>query len=207
MSSRVAWVVSALLCISACTRPQAAVDPAQASTVATTSPLHSLPVLVPRASEFTSAPLHNRVRVQLEASVVEVWSLVGDLGRLPEYSSGLEKVEPIWGADKKLSGYVCHFKPAAPGGAALLHKEIIRWYEPEVGLASTAEEPNAFGLANSFSLVTLQASGEGTVVTWEQYYDAGDLESNKVAFDQALADIAGQLSSRFGGRIIERHVE
>jgi uncharacterized membrane protein len=48
---------------------------------------------VPSASEFTSSPLRNRLRVELDAPVAEVWDLIGDLSRFPEYSAGLERVE------------------------------------------------------------------------------------------------------------------
>lgn len=46
---------------------------------------------VPSASDFTSSPLRNRIRVELEAPVSTVWELVGDLSRFPEYSVGLER--------------------------------------------------------------------------------------------------------------------
>ena len=44
-------------------------------------------------------------------------------------------------------------------------------------------------------------------MTWEQYYDAADLDMNKAVFDQALADIAERLIARFGGRLVERYVD
>jgi hypothetical protein len=46
---------------------------------------------VPSASDFTSSPLRNRIRVELDAPVSEVWELLGDLSRFPEYSEGLER--------------------------------------------------------------------------------------------------------------------
>jgi hypothetical protein len=48
---------------------------------------------VPSASDFTSIPLRNHIRMEFEASVSEVWELVGDLSRFPEYRMGLERVE------------------------------------------------------------------------------------------------------------------
>ena len=56
--------------------------------------IHSIQTsAVPSASDFTSSPLRNRVCLELDAPVVEVWELIGDLSRFPEYSVGLERVE------------------------------------------------------------------------------------------------------------------
>jgi carbon monoxide dehydrogenase subunit G len=153
-------------------------------------------------STLTNAPLRNRLRVALEAPVAEVWSLIGDLRRFPEYSAGLERVEV-----KGNTEYVCHFKPQEPGAPALAHREVIRWFEPNHGFASRAEEPNAFGLTNAVTVVTLQPAADGTTLAWEQYYDAADLAMNKQAFDQALADIGERLVAKFGGRVVERFVQ
>lgn len=162
---------------------------------------------IPRATTFTSAPLRNRVRADLDAAVSDVWSLVGDLARFPEYSSGLERVEAIKDSNGTLTEYVCHFKPQAEGGEAITHCEFVRWYEPNAGYASSGEEDNAFGLTNDLNMVTLEASKDGTIVTWEVYFDAEDVNANKASFDHALADIAERLIARFGGRLVERYVE
>lgn len=160
----------------------------------------------PTSDTFTKAPLRNRLRVALNAPVADVWSLIGDLRRFPEYSAGLERVE-VKQDGKGTTEYVCHFKPQEPGAPPLAHREVMRWFEPNRGFASRAEEPNAFGLTNAVTLVTLRHAPEGTTVAWEQYYDAGDLAMNKQAFDQALADIGERLVAKFGGKVLERFVE
>ena len=45
------------------------------------------------ASEFVTSPLRNRIRLELNAPMDQVWKLAGDPGRIPEYSVGLQKVE------------------------------------------------------------------------------------------------------------------
>lgn len=162
---------------------------------------------IPSATAYTSAPLRNRLRIQLDAPPEEVWSLIGVLPRYPEYSAGLERVEVETDSSGTQTGYVCHFKPEEEGGESIEHRELFRWYEPNRGYASIAEEPNAFGLTNSLTLVMLEPSNEGTIMTSEQYYDAGDLDMNKAVFDEALADIGERLVARFGGRLAERYVE
>jgi hypothetical protein len=162
---------------------------------------------IPAATSLTSAPLRNRIRVALNAPVPEVWALVGDPSRLPEYSAGLERVETKRGAGGVPEEYACYFKPAEAGGAGAVSRDFIRWYEPARGWASRGEEPNDFGLRNSLHLVTLTPSEQGTLLSWDAYYDAVDLDMNRAGLDDALADIAAQLVARFGGRVVERYVD
>ena len=88
---------------------------------------------VPSAHEFTTSPLRNRVRVELEAPVSEVWELLGDLSRFPEYSEGLERVEAVVDDDGRCVEYMCYFGrlrggPKGPGGGA-----VKRWEGPTGG--------------------------------------------------------------------------
>ncbi|ALA60520.1 conserved exported protein of unknown function [Nitrospira moscoviensis] len=163
--------------------------------------------MIPPVSSFTSAPLRNRLRVELKAPVSEVWALIGDLSRFPEYSSGLEKVVATHDASGALTEYVCHFKPGENNGEGISHREKIRWYEPNRGYASSGEEGNAFGLSNDLNLVAVEPSEEGTILTWDEYYDAEDLDSRRADYDQALMDIGEHLRRRFGGAIVGRYVD
>lgn len=156
---------------------------------------------------WTSSPVRNRVRIELRAPVDQVWPLVGDLARLSEYSSGLERVEAMKNAQGLLTEYVCHFKPLREGSAGIAHREFVRWYEPNRGFASSGEEGNAFGLSNDLNLTLVERTATGTLMTWEVYYDAEDLRASKASYDEALSDIADNLTRRFGGRVLERYVE
>ncbi len=162
---------------------------------------------IPTATTFTSAPLRNELRVELTAPASEVWALMGDLTRYPEYSAGLERVEVKKNSSGKRTEYVCHFRPQQEGEKGVSHREFFRWYEPNRGYASSAEEPNVYGLTSAVTLVALEPSKQGTLVTWGQYYDAADLDMNRAEFDRALTDIAERLVARFGGRVVERYVE
>jgi carbon monoxide dehydrogenase subunit G len=167
----------------------------------------STSVLPPPAATFTSAPLRNRVRVQLNAPVAAVWSLIGDPARLPEYSAGLARVDAVRDATGACRGYVCYFRPFADAGEGVVSRERMRWFEPNRGYASSSEAGDAFGLTDDLNLVTVEAAPEGALVTWDEYYDAVDLPAMRAHFDEALADIAAQLIGRFGGRMIERFVD
>lgn len=116
---------------------------------------------VPAAATFTSAPLRNRLRVELNHPLDAVWSLIGDVSRLPEYSAGLERVESTTDARGRCTEYTCHFKPRAAGEEGITDRSVVRWYERNVGYASSAQAGNAFGVTNDLNLVSLEPSGGG----------------------------------------------
>jgi len=113
------------------------------------------PKAIPAAIAFTSSP-RNRVRIELKAPAPEVWALVGDLARFPEYSSGLERVDAKRDSSGRCTEYMCHFKPLEEGGESIVSRELIRWYEPNRGYASSGDG-SAFGQARSGDAVVLPA--------------------------------------------------
>ena len=157
--------------------------------------------------ELAASPLWHRLRVALGAPASEVWALVGDFARFPEYSSGLARVETTRDSSGACTGYTCHFRPLEPGLEGISHREIISWYALKQGWASTAEEPNIFGLSDALTLVALEPSSEGTIVTWATYYQADDLALAQSEFEPALVDIGENLLRLFRGGAVEPHVE
>lgn len=158
---------------------------------------------VPYAAVFTSAPVRHRLRVELDAPVPDVWALVGDHTRLPEYSEGIERVVVTNGGDAR----VCYFRPLGGAADGIVLRELIRWQTPSVGYSASAEEPNEFGLSNDLSIVTVVATPRGTMFTWEQHYDHPDLPAMRAGFDQGLADVGQRLVARFGGHVVERYID
>ncbi len=157
---------------------------------------------VPRADSFTTAPLRHRLRVELHAPITEVWTLVGDHARMPEYLGGIAAVE----VEADRGARVCHFR-GPDGGEGPSFREHIRWERNRVGYATSGEPGNAFGLVDDLSLVTVTAGPEGTVYTWDQHYDAADLPPIRASFDEAFADMGVRLVARFGGRVLERYMD
>ncbi len=158
----------------------------------------------PTIATLTPAPLRNRIRAELDAPLTEVWALIGDLARFPEYSEGLERVDPTLASDGRCTEYVCHFKPVGEGQPGIVDRNLMRWYEPGRGYASSSVLGNAFGLSDDLNLVLLQPASGGTLLTWDEYFEARDVDAMRTSFDQALVDIADRLIARFGGRLIER---
>jgi carbon monoxide dehydrogenase subunit G len=174
-----------------------------ASTQTQTSPDSSG---VPSASEFTSIPRRNSIRLELDAPVSEVWELMGDLSRFPEYSVGLERVEVKQDADGRCAEYTCYFKPLEEASEGPVSRDEIKWYEPNRGYLSVEIEGNT-GTKNTLAFMTLDPIQRGTRVTYDMHFDAEDLDTMKTVIDESLVDIADNLIARFGGSVTERYVE
>ncbi|MDX5436407.1 MAG: SRPBCC family protein [Pontibacter sp.] len=165
----------------------------------------------PSASTWVTSPLRNRIKLQLDAPIAEVWHLVGHPSRMPEFSSGLQKVETRQNSAGKDTGYTCYFAPETPNGSVIEHHAALVWQEPRAGWASVDEEPNLFGLRQSLTLVTLEKSGSKTLLTWDMHYTCDDTETllqNLKSLELALnQDIAQNLLKRFGGSMQESYVD
>jgi hypothetical protein len=161
---------------------------------------------VPPASEFTSSPLRNRIRVELDAPVSDVWELVGDLSRFPEYSMGLERVEAVQDEEGRCVEYTCYFKPLEDGMDGAVSRDVMKWYEPNRGYLSVEAEAS-WGGGGTVALTTLDPIPRGTRLIFDMHFDSEDLDAAKTQLDEALGDIAENLIGRFGGRLIERYVE
>jgi carbon monoxide dehydrogenase subunit G len=173
----------------------------------TENPVQTSPTRpVPSASEFTSSPLRNRIRVELEAPISEVWELVGDLTRFPEYSEGLDRVEAVVDDGGRCVEYTCYFKPMEAGAEGAVSRDVMKWFEPERGYLSV-EVGGTWGGGGTVALTTLEPIGTGTRMTCDMHFDSGDLAAAKAHLDEALTDIATNLIDRFGGRLVERYVE
>lgn len=156
----------------------------------------------PSASEVTSSPLRNRIGVELDAPVSEVWELTGDLSRFPEYSAGLERVDAKLDDEGRCLEYTCFFKPLEEGGEAQVSRDVMRWYEPNSGYLSVEVEGG-----NTVARMALEPVPGGTRIGYDMHFDADDLAAAKATIDDALLDIAENLIARFGGRVTERYVE
>lgn len=158
----------------------------------------------PAVATLTPAPLRNRIRAALAAPPSDVWALIGDPARFPEYSAGLERVDSVFDPGGRCTEFVCHFKPLAEGQPGIVDRNIVRWHKAGHGYASSGTPGNAFGLSADLNLVTLEPAAAGTLLTWDEYFEAQDLDAIRTEFDQAFADIADRLIARFGGHLIER---
>jgi hypothetical protein len=156
----------------------------------------------PAASEFTSSPLRNRIRAELRAPVSEVWELMGDLSRFPEYSSGLDGVEVKQDEAGRCTEYTCYFKPLEEGSEGAVSRDVMKWYEPNRGYLSVEVEGG-----NTVALMTLDPIPGGASITYDMHFDAEDPDATKAAIDEALVDIAENLIARFGGKVTDRYVE
>ena len=160
----------------------------------------------PSSSEFTSSPLRNRLRLELDAPVSRVWELMGDLSRFPEYSVGLERVEAETDDTGRCLEYTCYFKPVEEGSESAVSRDLMKWYEPNRGYLSVEAEGDA-GTEGAVAFMTLDPIAGGTELTYEMYFDSEDVDTMKAVLDEVNVDMADRLIARFGGRVLDRYVE
>lgn len=160
------------------------------------------PFVQPSTAEFTASPLRNRIRVELDAPVSEVWELMGDLSRFPEYSAGLERVEVEQDDDGRCVEYTCYFKPLEAGSDGAVSRDVMKWYEPNRGYLSV----EVVG-GNTVAFMTLDPILGGTRINYDMHFDAEELDATKAAIDAALVDMAENLIARFGGKVTDHYVE
>jgi uncharacterized membrane protein len=162
----------------------------------------------PSPSEFTSSPLRNRLRLELDAPVSEVWELLGDLTRFPEYSAGLDRVEAQVDDAGRCVEYTCYFKPVEIEGESVsaVSRDVMKWYEPNRGYLSVEVDGDT-GAEGTVAFTTLESTPAGTRVDFHMYYESQELDTVKAQLDEVFVDMADQLITRFGGRVLDRYVE
>jgi hypothetical protein len=89
-----------------------------------------------------------------------------------------------------------------PGEAGIVSRDLIKWYQPNRGWASHSASGDVFGLSDDLHLMTVEASCDGTLLTWDAYYQTQDLSMMQGHLQEALTDIGQNLLKRFGGRLI-----
>lgn len=155
---------------------------------------------------LAKAPLRNRLRIELRAPVADVWGLVGDPTRMSDYSAGLERVEARKDARGNYTEYTCYFKPMEPGQEGIVTRDSMVWYRPERGWASRGAVSDAWGMSDDLHVIEVEPSAEGTLLTWDSYYQAQDLGMMQAHFLDAHKDIGQNLVERFGGRVIHCYI-
>jgi carbon monoxide dehydrogenase subunit G len=168
-------------------------------------------VAFPIAGKWVKSALRNRIKLELDAPVSEVWALVGDPSKMPEYSSGLSKVDTKKNSSGRCTEYTCYFKPIEEGGQEIVHTAKMVWHEPKKGWASLDEEPNTFGFQQSLTLITLEQKANKTVLNWAMHFNCENqelLQLNISSLEQALnGDIAQQLLAKFRGKLLDSYID
>lgn len=165
--------------------------------------------MLPTAEKFVTSKMRNRLTIELDKSISEVWKIIGDPKKMPTYSAGLNRVETKMDGNN-CAEYTCYFKPIEKGETEIIHSAKMLWYAQNKGWASLDNEPNEFGLKQSLSLITLEPKGNKTVLKWSMHFNCDTkkvLQMNTIALNQALNDIGKKLINKFGGRMTENYVE
>ena len=166
-------------------------------------------VALPTTDKWVKSPVRNRLVIELNKSISEVWALVGDPANMPKFSAGLDSVTTKT-KNGKCTQYTCYFKPAKEGEPVYIHTDNMLWQEENKGWASQTPEPNEMGYTEYLSLVTFEDINGKTKLTWSMtcnHEKPEMIEMNKQGLLKAFDDIGNQLVSRFGGKVIENYIE
>jgi hypothetical protein len=166
-------------------------------------------VELPTTDKWVKSPVRNRLVVELDKPISEVWSLVGDPTNMPKFSAGLDSVTAKM-ENGKCTQYTCYFKPMKEGEPGYVHTEDMLWQEANRGWASRAPEPNEMEYTDYLSLLTLEEINGKTKLTWSMtcnHEKREMIDMNKQGLVQAFDDIGKQLVSKFGGKLMENYAE
>ena len=160
----------------------------------------------PTAEKWVKSPLRNRIKLELNAPIDEVWAVVGDPAKVLIYSSDLSKVETKTDDSGTPTEYTLFYKPCEETGAEeTVHSKVL-WYEANKGWAALDEEPNGYGLQQSLLLITVEQQNNKTIINWNMHYDSESNEALQMlttSLEQLLkSEIAEQLIKTFGGSIL-----
>ncbi len=166
-------------------------------------------IALPTTDKWVKSPVRNKLVVELDKPISEVWALVGDPANIPKYSVGLDSVTTKT-ENGKCTQYTCYFKPMKEGEPGYMHTDNMLWQEENRGWASRTPEPNEMGYTDYLSLLTLEETNGKTKLIWSMtcnHEKAEMIEMNKQGLVQAFDDIGKQLVAKFGGQIIENWAE
>jgi len=163
----------------------------------------------PTADQWDKSPLRNRIELELNAPINEVWAVVGEPAKLLIYSSDINKVETKTDGSGKQTEYTCFYKPCEETGVEeTVHAKIL-WHETNKAWVALDEEPNAYGLQQSLLLITVEEQGDKTIFSWNMHYDSESNETLQMlpaSLEQLLkGEIAQELIQKFGGRILDSY--
>lgn len=159
----------------------------------------------PSADNWVTSPLRNGIKVELNASVDEVWKFVANPANIFSDCCGVNKVELKTNDSGECTEYTIYYE-SEDGGKDMPARSAMVWYEPCKGWASLDEEPHPMDFEQSLLLVTMEEKEEKTVLNWSMYYDIANDEMLQMfitGLDQSLkGEVAQILIKRFGGRLI-----
>lgn len=159
----------------------------------------------PSADKWVTSPQRNGIKIELNASVDEVWQFVANPANVFSDCCGVNSVESKTNDSGRCTEYTINYE-AEDGGEDMVARSAMVWYEPNQGWASLDEEPHPMGFEQSLLLVSIEEKEGKTVLSWNMYYDIANDEMLQMfitGLEQSLNEEVAQLFIRkFGGRMI-----
>ena len=151
---------------------------------------------------WTNAPLRLQHAIRLAAPRTDVFALIADHGRIPEWFPMVAQVD------------VCNQHADAPGGigairyctltnGVVMAETILACNAPQL-LCYAIHEDNVFGLRNHLGVITLEvtnahAADDHTILTWQHYFNHTNPGAMVAKLDANLRVGLQNLMDHFGG--------
>lgn len=132
---------------------------------------------------YTSAPLQITKTVDLPASPETVFATLADYAAMPSWFPGMSALR-IDSSSARGEGEgvvrVCSFGPAQS-----MTEDIVLFDAPKK-LAYAIRDGNFMGLSGHFALISVEPKGDGSLLTWHQFFNHPDPEAFKVQGEAML---------------------
>ncbi|MEM6431187.1 MAG: SRPBCC family protein [Deinococcota bacterium] len=138
-------------------------------------------------NQYTYAPLQLKKVIELSTSPEQVFATLSDYSAMPDWVPGMSYVA-VDNTKALLENGVgtvrtCNFED----GQSMV-EDIVLFDAPTM-LAYSVRDGNFMGMSEHFALITMQASKQGCVLSWYQFFNHPDVAAF-VAQSAALLDTA-----------------
>lgn len=161
--------------------------------------------MIPPVHKWINSPQRNSLRLEINATLNEVWKIAGNPAKIFSNCSGVNRVEINTDDSDNCTQYTIWYD-SEDGGADVVASSTMVWYETNQGWASLDDAPNPMGFEQSMTFVIIEQRENKSILNWNMYYNIANDETLQMfitALDHSLKnEIAQQFIHKFGGRII-----
>jgi uncharacterized protein YndB with AHSA1/START domain len=141
-------------------------------------------------NEFTTAPLRADVLVRVDGSREEVFNLINNFERMPEWMPGLHAVAVDNSMAASPNGEGCVRTCSFPFGDV---SEKIVYNDGWRRLAYSMTDDNTLGYSNHLAVVTVFEDGDVTLVSWQYYFDHASAEQEGAKLQKGASMVLARI--------------
>ena len=148
--------------------------------------------------QYTQAPLQMTKTLELSADPEAVFATLADFTAMPSWFPGMTAVA-VDNTSAELDGGAGAVRVCSFGPAQTMNEDILI-LDPPKTLAYAIREGNFMGLSQHFALVCVEPWGDGSLLSWHQFFHHPDPEAfnaqGGAMLDGALDNLRTKHASR-----------